>query len=126
MQWGSWICSQAVIEGLTVLALGCTGGKLKQPEMMGRVLIKTCLSLPFHSWAQRNGSVPRSTSKGAPRGCLTSSCPQPGGAKLLGLAVPWLQRTGVWLFPAPGMEDKSGCQSREELVELYVLSAVGH
>lgn len=81
MQWGSWICSQAVIEGLTALALDCTGGKLKQPEMMGRVLIKTCLSLPLHSWAQRNGSVPRSTSKGAPRGCLTSGCPQPGGGK---------------------------------------------
>lgn len=42
-----------IIEGLTVLALGCTGGKFKHPEarVEGVAIIRACLHLPLLSWA---------------------------------------------------------------------------
>lgn len=105
MQRGSWICTQAVIEGLTGLALGCTGGKFKQPEVRGgRVVIRSRLRLPLLSWAPRGGNLPRTT-----RGELPGDVSPPaalclGGVRLFGLAGLGRSSPG-----APGPPDVALC-----------------
>lgn len=65
-----------------MLALGCTGGRFKQPGAGGGGgFIKACLHL-LGSWGWQG---PKVNKVGAPGGCLTSSCPLPGGVILLGL-----------------------------------------